>query len=322
VPKISVRSFLKALLVILIVLVVALLYLLYVLMRPPGKAPLVTRELKPLFSIYGYGTKPEEQLYRPHDIAFDKQGNIYITDTGHARILVFDGRGRFLFKFGKKGTGKGELYTPMGIAIAPNGNIYVADKDLSKVAIFSPEGKFIKDFMVMMPIKPFIANNKLYLTTYGPFYIFDLNGKQLAKWGKRGRGEGEFDYANGVAVDSNGHIYISDLNNLRLQAFNKKGDIVWIKGKPPEDIFARKRAFGLPAGLAMDEKGFLYLVDAFHHQIKVLTKKGKQIAALGRKGNRDGEFYYPAGIAYGGRGRFAIADKYNDRVQVVRITIR
>ncbi|MBS3909774.1 MAG: 6-bladed beta-propeller [Actinobacteria bacterium] len=319
--RISLRSFLVALLVILMIMAALLLYLYFIISRPLGATAVDTKQMKHVFSIYGFGTKTDEMLSRPTDVAFDDKGNIYIADAGHARVLIFRSSGQFLRKVGKKGFGKGELMEPTGVTTSKDGRIYVADKALSKVVVYDGKGKFQSEFKVMVPFKPHVENGKLYLTTYGHIMIFDLKGRLLTEWGKRGREEGEFDCPTGIAVDKNGKVYVSDTLNLRIQALSRSGEVLWVKGKPAADIKAADRAFGLPAGMALDEKNLLYLIDAFDNSVKVIDAKGKQLATLGKKGVKEGEFNQPSSIAYDQNGVFAIADKFNDRVQVVKITI-
>jgi DNA-binding beta-propeller fold protein YncE len=317
------RHFLIIVLIILLLILAALFYLYLTLVRPSERVvtPKI-KGIKHLFSIYGYGDKPDQLLSRPHGVAVDKKGNIYVADQYNDRILVFDGKGKFLFKFGERGSGPGQFMRPMGIAVSPKGRIYVTDRLQSKVLIFDAKGKFIKEFRVMMPLIPKVAHNKLYLTTYGHVIIYDLDGNELARWGRRGRDKGEFDFPNGIAIGKGGNVYVSDSNNLRLQAFDKNGEVLWVVGKPPKDIWALERRFGLPAGLAIDENQRLYLVDAFHYSIRVLTNRGKELANLGGEpGDKPGQFYYAADIAYMGDGVFIVSDKYNDRVQVIRITV-
>jgi len=318
--RVSLRSFLITLLVALVVMVAILLYLYYILSRPMGMPAVQTKNMKHLFSIYGYGTKDSEMLHRPTDVAFDSDGNIYIADTGHARILVFRSSGQYLRKIGKKGFGKGELMEPVGVTVSKDGRVYIADKALNKVSVYSPAGRLENEFKVMLPLKPHVANSKLYLATYGHVMIYDLKGRELAKWGRKGRNQGDLDSPTGIAVNKNGDVFVSDTFNLRLQAFSRNGEVLWTQGKPPEDIKAVDRVFGLPCGIAMDEKERLFLIDAFHNDIKVLDSKGKTIATLGKKGFREGELNQPSGIAYDQNGVFAIADKFNDRVQIVKIT--
>lgn len=319
--RISLRSFLIMLLVILVIMTLMLLYLYYIISRPPGLAAYQTKQMKHLFSIYGYGTKDSELLYRPTDVAFDDEGNIYIADTGHARILIFRSSGQYLRTVGKKGLGKGELIEPIGVTVSKDRRIFVADKALSKVVTYDENGRFKNEFRIMLPLKPLVVNGKLYVTTYSQVSIYDLNGRQLAKWGHKGREKGNLDSPVGIAVSKDGKVFVSDTFNLRLQAFSRNGKVLWVKGKPPKDIKATDREFGLPCGLVLDEKERLFLIDAFHNKIKVLNLKGKQITSLGKKGIREGELNLPSGIAYDQDGVFAIADKFNNRVQLVKITV-
>ncbi|MHB8841636.1 MAG: 6-bladed beta-propeller [Candidatus Aquicultor sp.] len=319
--RISLRSFLITLLAILVVMTLILLYLYYLISRPPGMPPVQTKNMKHLYSIYGYGTKDDELLYRPTDVCFDDEGNIYIADTGRARVLEFRSGGQFLRKIGRKGVGPGELMEPVGVTTSKDGKLYVADKALSKVVIYDRGGHYLSEFKVMVPFKPYVANGKLYLSTYGHVIVYDLKGHVLAKWGHQGRAEGDMDSPSGLTVGKDGSVYISDSLNLRLEAFSRDGGLLWVKGKPAEDIKAVGRTFGLPCGIVMDDKNLLYLIDAFDNTIKVLTPKGEQIATLSKQGSREGELNLPSGIAFDQDGVFAIADKFNDRVQVVKITV-
>lgn len=321
--------YLIALLVVLLLLLVGLAYLYLIITRPPGRQVVRLPGLSPIRAIYGFGRGPDELLYRPHGVAVDSKNNIYTTDAGNGRVVVFDRNGDFLFKFGRyaeepRKSKPGEFTCPLGISIDPKTKrIYVADRLRHRVLIFDSKGKFVREIKVMMPVAVLVHQNRLYVTTYGPIYVTDLNGRQLEKWGKRGRQKGEFDFPNGLAVGKEGNVYISDFNNTRIVGLNKKGEVIWITGRPPTNLLDSQRKIGLPAGMAIDEKQNLYVVDAFHFSIKIFNNKGKMLAEVGtgRSGNREGEFYYPAGIAYMGNNTFVVADKFNNRLQILRISL-
>ena len=40
---------------------------------------------------------------------------------------------------------------------------------------------------------------------------FDSDGNFITKWGSEGTEDGQFDFANGVAVDSAGNVYVADM---------------------------------------------------------------------------------------------------------------
>jgi peptidylamidoglycolate lyase len=53
---------------------------------------------------------------QPTDIAFDREGNFYITDgEGNSRVLKFDKYGNVLLGWGMKGTGPGQFDLPHSI---------------------------------------------------------------------------------------------------------------------------------------------------------------------------------------------------------------
>jgi hypothetical protein len=318
--KINLRSFLIAVLIILIMMVFSLAYLFYLVSKPPGSNAYNTKYYKHLISIYGTGHAESDQLLRPVDVAFDADGNIYVTDTGHSCVLVFDQTGRCLKKIGIKGRGKGEVLEPIGVTVTEDGRVFVSDKALNKVIIYNDKGLFEKEIPVAGPLKPLVANRKLFLLTRDHIVVFDLDGKPLYSWGQKGSDAEDFDSPTGIAVGKDGNIYVSDTLNLRIKSYSKDGTLRWVVGKPAADIKAVDREFGLPSGIALDNNNRLYLVDAFSSTINVFDTNGKHIMTLGKKGARDGELNLPAGISYDQDGVFAIADKFNNRVQLVQMT--
>jgi len=88
--------------------------------------------------------KENEDLYNPFSIDIDNDGNIYILDSGNSRILVFNSKGKYLYKFGKEGQGPGELSRKATkIKILEDGNIYVIDNQAHKIIVYDKSGKYI-----------------------------------------------------------------------------------------------------------------------------------------------------------------------------------
>ncbi|KAB2865403.1 MAG: hypothetical protein F9K46_03815, partial [Anaerolineae bacterium] len=74
------------------------------------------------------GTDSIEGFYGPRDVAVDKNGFIYVADTGNHRIRVYDQNWNFIRDIGSRGTGAGQLQEPVGIAIHPiSGELYIAE---------------------------------------------------------------------------------------------------------------------------------------------------------------------------------------------------
>lgn len=316
------RNVLPLIIILSLVMVVLGYFYFFYLRAPSGKANVPG--MKWLFSIYGWGNRQDELLRRPRGVAADGEGNIYVTNTPKGVIAVFDREGNFLFKFAKYGTRPGDLRAPIGISVSDKNNrVYVADRVRFRLVIYDKKGKFIKEIPVLSPVTPYVApDGKVYLSTFGPIVIFDKDGNKLKSFGKRGLLPGEFDYPHGLAMDKKGYLYVSDTNNTRLQVLDKNLRVVGVKGAPPSSLLETTREFGLPAGICMDEKERLYVVDSFDFSIKVYTNTGKFITKFGGEaGTLEGQFRYPDGICYMGNRTFAIADTGNDRVQVFQLTL-
>lgn len=312
-----------ALILVLSLLLGGLAYFYFFYIRTPVQKAQV-EGITHLFSIYGWGTSEDELLNEPRGVAADDNGNIYVTVTPKGLVAVFDNEGNFLFKFGEYGVNPGNLRGPIGISINSKENrVYVADRVRFRLVIYNLKGKFINEVPVLSPVTPLATKDgRVFLATFGPIVVFDKDGNKLTSFGTRGLLPGQFDYPHGLAMDSQGYLYVSDTNNTRLQVLDTSMTVVGVKGAPPSSLLETTREFGLPAGLAIDEKDRLYVVDSFDFSIKVYTNTGKFLAKYGGEGGTlEGQFRYPDGICYMGNRTFAIADTGNDRVQVIRITL-
>ena len=79
----------------------------------------------------------------PTNVAVDKEGDVYVTDTLNNRVEVFDADGKFIRAFGKPGDGPGHFARPKGIAIDGDGHIWVVDAVQQRVQVFDNEGRLL-----------------------------------------------------------------------------------------------------------------------------------------------------------------------------------
>jgi sugar lactone lactonase YvrE len=162
----------------------------------------------------------------PHGLGVDRDGNVYASDqttnNGRGAVVVkFSPTGQILMvlgHLGQPGNGRDFLSMPTDVAIAPNGDIYVTDghggSSNDRIMKFSKDGNFI--------------------TT----------------WGKRGKGQGEFDGLHAIALDSAGRVYVGDRVNGRVQVFEGDGKFV-----------AEWKQFGRPSGIVIDKNDMIYVAD-------------------------------------------------------------
>lgn len=176
---------------------------------------------------FGQGETPEA-FYGPRGLAIDAEGRVYVTDTGNKRIVVFDANGNFITQFGSAGFEAGQFDEPVGIAVDKNGTVYVVDTWNQRVQTFTAletEGflTFVPDrqwdvygwFGQSLDNKPFIAVNDdlhVFITDPEGFRVmeFDPNGNLVRTWGDFGNTGSSFGLASGIAMDTDGHVWVTD----------------------------------------------------------------------------------------------------------------
>jgi DNA-binding beta-propeller fold protein YncE len=85
-----------------------------------------------------------------------------------------------------------------------------------------------------------------------------------------GDAAGSFARPRGIALDSAGHIYVSDAAFDNIQVFNRQGELLLIIGryqKGPDQ-------FCMPAGLSYDSFDRLYVADSCGYRVKIFQFLG------------------------------------------------
>lgn len=88
----------------------------------------------------------ETPLNSPGDIITDKEGYIYIADTGNSRILILDKEYQLVDSISEFVNQKGETDTfkqPGGIFVTEEGNLYIADSKNGRIVILDKERNLI-----------------------------------------------------------------------------------------------------------------------------------------------------------------------------------
>lgn len=214
---------------------------------------------------------------RPTELALDGQANLYVVDGDNHRIQVFDCNGKFLRTWGSRGSGDGQFLFHDGqghfgaAALDPNGNVYVFDHNM-RIQKFNARGEF------------------------------------LTKWGKPGKGDGEFGEYVGLAVDAQGNVYATDPDNQRIQKFDAQGNFL-VKWDFPRCGDYRPKPFGI----ALDHDGNVYVTDADNHCVLKFNANGKQIG----KFDAFAETNILTGITLDTQGNMYVAD--NGLGQIIKL---
>lgn len=161
---------------------------------------------------------------QPTDVAFGRNGEIYVSDGyGNSRVVKFDREGNFIKAWGKYGTGPGEFNLPHSIVVDSQGNIYVGDRENKRIEIFDADGNFLKEWTeIGYPYGLFITPDQhVWMIDGGYDRILELDqsGKILGALGEPGHAPGQFAWGHFLAVGKDGKIYVADVLNWRFQVF-------------------------------------------------------------------------------------------------------
>lgn len=272
-----------------------------------------------VFSIYG--------LHQPLGVSSGPNGEILVSDTGVQKVLLFNQSGDFVRRIGGESVND-KVFSVLGSTWVGD-TVYVCDWNLKRVWIFRKDGKVLGHFPDD-PTKPVYGDGGF--TPYGiarlqqDFLVATRSG--VFRFDSAGRLKGRFDKTTGleygpqfmdaITVDERaGRVYVCDTLNRRVIAYDSDGRPVWVLGKRDENGEI-KSFFGLPRGIAVTDKGIL-VSDTFRHMLVLLSTDGKPLGSYCRRGVIDGAVNFPEGLGVAPDGMVYLADRENNRVQVLKL---
>jgi len=256
------------------------------------------------------GTGTGAQFDSPSGLAFDKNGNLYVSDTGNntirkittsrvvSTIAGVAGSSGFL----DGATGSAQFNSPLGIAVAPNGTVYVADS----------------------------GNHCIRAIAAGSVSTFA--GSPQNWGGANGSGTNAmFNGPVGLAFDTRTNLFVADANNDTIRKITPNRTVTTFAGAAGVDgstdgevTVARFRS---PAELAFDQRGNLFVADSFNQTVRKISTDGMVSTVSGTAGwagtndgvNGTGKFFNPYGLAVGADGTLFLTDTYNELVRAVLV---
>ena len=269
-----------------------------------------------------FGEEEPPHIVRPAGIAVDEEGGVYVADTGLQAVHYFNQNPPSYRQFFHISPTE-RLQNPIGVAVDGAKQLYVSDSGLNRIFVFDPKGKRVRVIGNDEEIQRVsgIAIDR----TRGVLYAVDTLGHQIVQYtllgekkgsiGKRGVGEGEFNFPTYATVDSKGFLYISDSLNFRVQVFDPEGRYQAQMGS----LGSTLGQFSRPKGVAVDGASNIYVVDTLFDNVQIFNTSGELLLHFGKSGIEPGTFWLPTGIAVDRKGRIYVADSYNQRVQVFQL---
>ncbi len=155
-------------------------------------------------------------FYNPRGLAISHSGDLFVADTGSARVCQLSPKGELLAQWGNFGTKKLQFQDPVGIAIQGN-DIFIADDINQRTVHYDLNGKWIGSWGIQAGSSWLTADNAGHIlisnSENGKISIYDLDGKLV---GELNPGKELLSMGNltGIAATKDGRVYVVGENHL------------------------------------------------------------------------------------------------------------
>ena len=201
------------------------------------------------------GSAPKAALHSPQSVAVDVAGNLYIADTMNHRVRMatptlniqtIAGNGHPGFSGDGAAGINAQLNSPAAVALDSAGNIYIADRDNGRIRMLNTSG-------VINTVAGSAGANGI--GDGGPAIAAQLSAPQ------------------GVAVDANGNLFLSDTGHNRIREVFSNGSIVTVAGTGAccyagDGGPAANSRVNTPRGLAIDATGKIFVADTANNALR------------------------------------------------------
>jgi sugar lactone lactonase YvrE len=310
------------------------------------------------------GTGTAAQFFAPGGLAVDSGGNVYVADKGNDQIREMTPAGVVTTVAGavggsgeNDGTGPAaEFNEPSGVAVDGSGNVYVTDQLNDTIRKITPAGVVttlagtpgqIGSADGTGPAASFFFPFDIAVDGSGNLYVTDSGNDTIRKItpagvvttlagtaGKPGDTNGtgtgaSFTDPVGIAVDSSGNVYVSEQQSDDIRMITPAGVVTTLAGTPGVIGSANGTGpaaqFALPAGLAVDGSGNVYVADYGNGTVRKIAPGGVVTTfagTAGNEGNADGtgpnaQFNGLIGVAVDGSGNVYVVDQANELIREV-----
>jgi DNA-binding beta-propeller fold protein YncE len=262
------------------------------------------------------------QLIGPYGIAIDSKSKVYVADQKVGAIFIFNTdtheaeliRNGFEAHFGWIN----------GLAIDDDDRLFVADGKLHHVLVFKPnhelDGQITEGLQDPVGLAIDSTNRFLYVvdTQQDQVIVYDADTyKLLRRIGTAGKNhtltsQGDFGAPQGVALDADGNVYVTDTLNDRVEVFDADGGFISTFGKNGDG----PGFFERPKGIAVDSDGHVWVADEVQDRLQVFNKDGQLLTYIGYKhGDLPGQFQALVGVAIDKQNRVFTTEQYPGRLQ-------
>ena len=171
------------------------------------------------------------ELKRPGDLCYDPVGKrLFVADPPANRVFVYDTAGTKLAEIGGEGFGRGRLQRPISVTTdTKTGRIYILDGIARKVKQYNSEFRF------------------------------------EASFGEYDQVPGSFAFPKGIALASDGVIFVADVAFGNVQMFDPSGALLFYFGETGTE----PGQFLMPRNLFIDADQHIYVADPYNNRVQI-----------------------------------------------------
>jgi len=245
--------------------------------------------------VFGKDVEKTAMINKPYGVAM-KDGKIYVCDIRGKSLVILDLRKKQTRLVGVSGAN--HLVNPVAVAVADDGAIYVADNERGAVIVYDANERYAASygFPKFKPVSLALHGDRLYACDLAgqKIEVFDRKtGQRTGSIGSVGDGQGQFRVPLGIAADSSGNIYVSDMMACRVQKFSPDGAFLASMGS----LGDHAGSFARPKHMTVDPDGIQYVVDAAFQNVQMFDSEQRVLMAFGAAGPFPGAMDLPAGVA-------------------------
>lgn len=244
---------------------------------PDGTLTTVAGTGSPGYS--GDGIAAQALLNFPTALAVDRQGVLYIADSGNHLIRKVS-NGRL--------TSIARAALPTGLAYDGVGTLFVADHSAAQIFEIPLSTGTTTAMNISATDVAYGNDGNLYvadMTVVRRVSLFGTSAKIIAGGGNLAEGDGapalqaRLNHPAGVALDSIGNLYIADHDNNRIRRVGLDGTIYTVagtgaSGNSGDGGSAILATLNSPTSLAFDATGNLYIADTGNARLRMITPGG------------------------------------------------
>lgn len=259
---------------------------------------------------------PDAVIQQPTGLALSvDEKRLYVTCSSVSRVLRADVERGTLDVVAEE-AGK-DPASPFGVAVDAEDRVYVGDMLRNEILVFDRDMKFLRKFTSERIDKPtgmaidrrrqilYVVSGVQGKSQEHRVEVFSLAGQHLRTIGTRGHGPGQFNFPTHLTVGADGTLYVVDMLNFRVQAFDPEGALLGMFGTIGN---GKPGTFNKAKGVALDAFGNVYVSDSATGNVQIFNSHFRVLLAFSGRAEARGYMLLPGAMTISSSNRIYVAD--------------